>query len=289
MNLNRIVRALSQPQPVSYATVWLTVLFLFVFLVGCFIGSIDPLKELNTLQATMLGIILAILSSIVANLTKFLINEEARKLASDKISEQKEVIANKDNLINNLETTNQRILTLILRVKEFISESENQSEEKDLEQLRRQVMDNILAIEKEEEVARNLADWLEIDSNRTTLMKHAVNEAATNFDIKDLSKETVKLFKRDIFACIQWLHTSVKERAAYRVKVNKLAQSANLFSNGLENHKNALRAIELHPYIYELTKDTKMFSEFINILIYHLESEVKTTDILPKVSYLRRN
>lgn len=290
MKINRTIRSLIQPQPVSFATVWLVLLFLFVFLCGYFLGSIDPLKELNTIVAVMITVTLALLG-LVGSLTKSLIRAEADKLASDKISEQKEIIADKDNRIHGLEVNNQRILMLVTRVKEFISEGENQSEKQELEQVRRQVMDNILAMEKEDKSARNLANWLMISSNKVVLMEYGIQEAMPNvdIDIKDLSKETVELFKRDIFECIQWLHNSIEERVAHRVKVNRQAQSAKLFSNGLENHKNALRAIQMHSHIYELTKDTKMFSEFIDILIYHLEAELKAASNLSKVSYLKRN
>ena len=278
MNLNNFKSLFKGKLHIGSATVFLSIIFLFTFCVGIYIGRIDPLKDLDTVQFVLLGIILVILFPIVGMLTGFIVNAEARRLSGDRLKNKQKEIDKKDREIDNLITAHQRRLSIIYNVKEFIDESENHIKDENLSDLRMDLVNQISELQKEEEAAKDILSWLSEQKNKVVLMQYATKEAMSALKLKDSSpyKRAIEIFKKDIYRCITWLQASLAEGFPLKVTASKLASSAYRLPGELDNHKNALHAIEKHPIILEKAKESITLNTLIDDLIYDLENEIKS-------------
>ncbi|MGB3495206.1 MAG: hypothetical protein WBA57_20925 [Elainellaceae cyanobacterium] len=277
MSLNNLKSLFRVKLDIGSAVLFLFVIFLLTFILGIYIGRIDPSQDLDTFQNILLGVILVSLIPIVVSLTSFIIKEEASKLSRTQLEEKEKEIENRDKKIESLKTAHHRRLSIIYRVKGFIDKSENHIKDVNLSELRRDLENQILELQKEEEAAKKIIAWLSEQTNKVLLMQHATKEAMSALNLDDFRhyRGAIETFKKDIFRCIEWLQASLTEGFPLRVRASKLANSIYKLPGELNNHKIALRAIERHPILREKANGTTTLNKLIDDLIYELDNEIK--------------
>jgi hypothetical protein len=259
---------------ITSASIWLMLIFAFVFVFGWWIGSIDPKSSLNAHHTILLTVILPILATIVIALTNFILKETAQKLAEGELKV-------KDQKIEELQQITRGRIKILRHVKDLIGRE--LSEDK-LANYRQEISSEIETLEEEERAAQELFSWLSEQNNKIALMNFAfmqamrVNQVSYSTHKMELSK-----FKEDIFRCLEWLQDSLFKGTPHYVDVTQVANSASILPGGLNNHRNALHSIESNPQVVKIIGDSQNLKLFIDILITGIEENQNDKDILRRV------
>ncbi|MEA5464632.1 hypothetical protein [Leptothoe sp. PORK10 BA2] len=251
------------------AVIWLLALFIFVFVFGWWMGSISPNLQLSTQQTILLTVILPALLAIVTTLTTFVINNAAEKKAEEKLSE-------KDSVIDELNQTVRRRSDILVNIKEFIDKNAAKLQDDNLIDYRNELSAEILALEAEADAATKISDWLSESQNHRDLTLYACRQALNRtVQSSTVTPEIIDMFKQDIYNCITWLTLSLLQGAPHYVNVSKLARSEQGLPENLENHRQALLAVEEYSEIATRLGRTKKFRELRVILISRLEIGIR--------------
>lgn len=276
MNLNKLKSFFSKTFNIGSASTFLLLIFIAIFLLGWFYGSLDfSATELNLLQKTILTSLLPTLIAITTALTKFIVNAEATRLSAEKISKKDSEIEAREIRIGELQKLYRQRMEVVQNIKAFIDSHQNYINTNNLRSLQAELASEIEKIEREGKATTSLVSWLSNDENKMILMKYSFQEAMRINPINYFeNKESITAFRQDLFRCIVWFQESLIGGAPYRVNTSDLVHALTL-PKGIDNYKTAIRAMERHPDIIQNSQGTYQFKRLVDHLITKLTRELR--------------